>query len=547
MTNTRNPWAALSALCLGFFMIMVDTTIVNIAVPVILEDLHTGLDKVLWVSNAYVLVYAALLVAAGRLGDLFGQKRVYLAGLVVFTVASAWCGLVGDIDSLIAARAVQGLGAALLTPQTTAFIALLFPAERRGAAYGVWSGVAGLATIAGPLLGGLVVTRYGWEWLFFLNVPVGLVCLVLVAVLVPGHRSRQRKGLDLPGIVLVSAGLFALSFGLLEGERYHWGTMVGPLSIPVVLAAAVALLALFWLQQRRSRHPLTPAGLFAYRNFAWASAVVALVTFAMAGSLLLLSLYLQTSLGLSPLRAGLTTAPLSAAFGVIGIAVGRRSHADNSKPLLIRGLGVYVVGLAATAFTARPGASPWTLLVPMLLCGAGLGSVFAPMSNIALGQLDRTLAGAASGVYNTTRQVGNVLGSAAFGALLQALFIGRVIAQGQDRLAQLPPEARQRFTQEIDRLASGGLDAMSSGHASPPGGLSPQAAEEVHRLSNEAFAQGLGEALRLSMLGPIAVAVCAILCCLRLVPGSAEPTHDGGAPAVASPRKPRARGRHRAR
>ncbi|MEV2214943.1 DHA2 family efflux MFS transporter permease subunit [Streptomyces sp. NPDC050997] len=473
MTRTGNPWTALGALCLGFFVIMVDTTIVNIAVPVILEDLHVGLDEVLWVVNAYVLVYAALLVAGGRLGDLFGQKRVYLAGLIVFTAASAWCGLGGDVDSLITARAVQGLGAALLTPQTTAFIALLFPAERRGAAYGMWSGVAGLATIVGPLLGGLVVTRYGWEWLFFINVPVGVVCLVLVGVLVPGQRNPQRTGLDLPGVVLISASLFALAFGLLEGERYDWGTVVGPVTIPEVLAAAVVLLGLFALQQRRSRHPLIPAGLLAYRNFALANAVVSLVTLAMAGSLLLLTLYLQTALGLSPLRAGLTTAPLSAAFGVIGIVVGRRSDAENSKSLLVRGLWVYVVGLAATAYTARPGTSAWAMLLPMLVCGVGLGCVFAPMSNLALGQLDRSLAGAASGVYNTTRQVGNVLGSAVFGALVQALSAGR----------------------------------------------------------------GLGEALRLSMMGPIAVVVCAILCCAGLRRGSPGPELNGGTSAVARPRE----------
>ncbi|MER5541029.1 DHA2 family efflux MFS transporter permease subunit [Streptomyces sp. NPDC002589] len=437
MTTTRNPWIALGALCLGFFMIMVDTTIVNIAVPVILEDLRAGLDQVLWVANAYVLVYAALLVAAGRLGDLLGQKRMYLAGLVVFTVASAWCGLVDSIGPLIAARALQGLGAALLTPQTTAFIALLFPPERRGAAYGMWSGVAGLATIAGPLLGGLVVTRYGWQWLFFINVPVGAVCLVMVTFLVPSQRSVRRTGLDLPGILLVCAGLLALSFGLLEGERYDWGTITGPLSIPLVLAGAVVLLGLFAFQQRRSRHPLIPGTLLVCRNFTLANGIVAIVSFAMAGNLLL-TLYLQAALGLSPLRAGLTTAPLSAAFGVVGIVVGRRSNADNSKSLLIRGLIVYAAGLVGTVALARPDITAWWLLLSMLVCGVGLGCVMAPMSNLAMGQLDRTLAGAASGVYNTTRQVGNVLGSAAIGALLQGLLAHRGLASAL-RLAMVLP------------------------------------------------------------------------------------------------------------
>ncbi|MEV7417384.1 DHA2 family efflux MFS transporter permease subunit [Streptomyces sp. NPDC089919] len=440
MTPTRNPWIALSALCLGFFMIMVDTTIVNIAVPVILEDLNAGLDQVLWVANAYVLTYAALLVAAGRLGDLFGQKRLYLAGLLVFTASSAWCGLVDSIGPLIAARALQGLGAALLTPQTTAFIALLFVPERRGAAYGMWSGVAGLATITGPLLGGLVVTRFGWEWLFFINVPIGVVCLVMVVLLVPGHHAPRRTGLDLPGIALVSGGLFALSFGVLEGERYGWGTIAGPLSIPLVLGASVVLLRLFALQQRRSPHPLIPGSLLAYRNFTLANGIVAIVSFALAGSLLLLTLYLQTALGLTPLRAGLTTAPLSAAFGVVGIFVGRRSTAQNSKGMLVRGLVCYGVGLGGTLALASPDVTAWWLLAPMLVCGIGLGCVFAPMSNLAMGQLDRNLAGAASGVYNTTRQVGNVLGSAAVGALFQGLLGGHALAPAL-RLAMILPLA----------------------------------------------------------------------------------------------------------
>ncbi|MCZ7416013.1 MFS transporter [Streptomyces sp. WMMC897] len=544
MSGRRNPWAALGALCLGFFMIMVDTTIVNIAVPVLMDDLDAGLGDVLWVVNAYVLVYAALLVASGRLGDLLGQKRVYLVGLLLFTAASAWCGLSDDVASLVAARSVQGLGAALLTPQTTAFIALLFPRERRGAAYGMWSGVAGLATITGPLLGGFVVTRYGWEWLFFINVPIGLTCMCLVIALVPGQRAGRRTGLDLPGTALVSAGLFALAFGLLEGERYDWGTISGPLSIPAVLALAVVLLLAFAWQQRRSRHPLIPGALLAHRDFVWSNAVVALVTFAMAGSLLLLMLYLQTALDLSPLRAGLTTAPLSAAFGVVGVLVGRRSTIANSKTLLLAGLGVYATGLAATAYTADPGTSPWLLLLPMLVCGVGLGFVFSPMSNLALGQLDRSLAGAASGVYNTTRQVGNVLGSAVFGVLLQMLYAERVVDHGRERVGELPPEVQRTFTETVDDMATAGLEELGSGpDGAGTGGLPDGTARAFERLVDDVFTQGLGEGLRLAMLGTVAVVLLAMLSCRGLRRRGA-PSKEDISP-VAQPRESDGVGRAR--
>jgi Major Facilitator Superfamily len=361
---------------------------------------------------------------------------------------------------------------------------------------------------------------------------------------VPGHWTSQRKPLDLPGIVLVSAGLFALSFGLLEGQRFGWGTIAGPLSIPLVLAAGVVLLVLFALQQRRSRNALIPVALLAYRNFTAANAVVATVTFALAGSLLLLTLYLQTALGLPPLRAGLTIAPLSAAFGVVGIVVGRRSTAENSRSLLVRGLVVYAVGLGATAVAIRPGASALALLGPMLVCGLGLGCVFAPMSNLALGQLDRTLAGAASGVYNTTRQVGNVLGNAVVGALLQAVLAGRVAAAGRAGVGQLPPSARGPFTRGVGHLASGGLDSVNANRIDPPAGLSARAAQQFHHLGDAAFSHGLAEALRLSMLAPIAALGCAALCCLGLRragrPAASDGPPEGGqAPVVANTPRPR--------
>jgi len=218
-----NPWLVLLVLTTGFFMIMLDTTIVNVAIPAMSAGLNTTLDQILWVINAYVLVYAVLLITAGRLGDLYGQRTLFAIGLFIFTVASALCGLSQTASELIAARVLQGVGGALLTPQTLAILTSIFPPERRGAAFGVWGGVAGLATLAGPTLGGAIITYIDWRWIFYVNVPIGIAALVATFLIIPDLRPGRSHGWDVVGIVLATASLFAITFGLIEGERYSWG------------------------------------------------------------------------------------------------------------------------------------------------------------------------------------------------------------------------------------------------------------------------------------------------------------------------------------
>src|SRR5207253_2689057 len=242
----RSPWIILLVLCLGFFMILLDLTIVNVAIPSIIDGLHAGLDEILWVLNAYILVYAVLLITAGRLGDLFGQRNLFAIGLAVFTLASALCGLAQNSWELVAARIVQGVGGALLTPQTLAILTSIFPPERRGAAFGIWGGVAGLATIAGPTLGGAIITYIDWRWIFFINVPVGIGALIATFAIVPDLRPGRRQGWDLVGVALATGGLFGIVFGLIEGQRYNWG-QVGSywVTIPEVIGAGVVLLVIF--------------------------------------------------------------------------------------------------------------------------------------------------------------------------------------------------------------------------------------------------------------------------------------------------------------
>src|SRR5437867_9972198 len=237
----RNPWPALLIVCLGFFMIMLDTTIVYVATPSILTSLQTSLDSVLLVFDGYVLAYAVLLITAGRLGDLFGPRSLFAAGLVLFTAASVLCGLSQDAGQLIAARVVQGVGGALLAPQSLAMLTTIFPRERMGAAIGFWGAVIGVSTVAGPTLGGLIVTNWDWRWIFFVNVPIGILALLGTFLVIPDVRPGRRHRLDLIGVALSSASLFAIVFGLIEGQRFDWGTISGWLSIPLVLAAGVVL------------------------------------------------------------------------------------------------------------------------------------------------------------------------------------------------------------------------------------------------------------------------------------------------------------------
>ncbi|ALG13648.1 DHA2 family efflux MFS transporter permease subunit [Kibdelosporangium phytohabitans] len=409
----EKSWAALFALCFGFFMILVDSTIVQVAVPSLMTGLPATLNEVFWVNSVYLLTFAVPLLLAGRLGDRFGPRRLYLAGLVVFTAASLWCGLADGADGLIAARAVQGLGAAAMTPQSMAFISYLFPANR-GAAMGVWGSVAGLATVTGPALGGLLTQSFGWEWIFFVNVPVGIVAITLVLMLVPDWQPRHSHRFDIPGIVLSSLGLFALVFGIQNGGLFDHTTVAAILATGVVL-----VVAFLWWQHRNPHEPLLPLRLFTSRAFSFGSLTGVLIGFAMAAMFIPLILYLQTTLGMTPLQAGLFMGPMSVVSAVLAPFAGRLSDRVDGKYIIISGLIAYAAGIGSVALIAQPGLNAWALVPGLLLCGVGIGTIFSPLSSTTIAGLEPRLIGAGAGIYNMARQVGNVLGSAAAGLLMQ--------------------------------------------------------------------------------------------------------------------------------
>jgi EmrB/QacA subfamily drug resistance transporter len=431
-SRRAGDWAILLTLSLGFFMTLLDLNIVNIALPDLRRDLHASLAEVGWIINAYIIVLAVLMITAGRLGDLRGRRNLFIGGIAVFTLASAASGLARSGIELIAARVVQGFGAALLMPQTMAIIIAIFPRERRGAALGVWGGVAALATIAGPTVGGVLVTWKGWRWIFFVNIPLGIVAMILATAIIPDVRTGKRLPLDLPGVLIASAGLVAVTYGLVEGQSCDWGTVWSFVSIPLILVTGVALLVIFVLMQalRQERRPLLPFTLFRDRNYALMATVSVIISIGLVGMALPLTLYLQTVLGFSAIKAGLTMAPASLASGFSAPFVGKLAD-RGGKYLLITGFTLYATGLVSICLVAGT-ASHWYDLVPgYVITGLGVGFTMSPMQTIATRNVDPAQAGAASGVLNTTRQTGSALGSAVVLAVLQnrlAAHVGFVTA-----------------------------------------------------------------------------------------------------------------------
>jgi EmrB/QacA subfamily drug resistance transporter len=526
----HNPWAILLVLCLGIFMILLDLTIVNIAIPRIIDSLHTTLDGVLWILNAYILVYAVLLITAGRLGDIYGTKLLFLIGLAVFTLASIACSLAQNANELIAARVVQGGGAAILTPQTLNVITAIFPPDRRGAAFGIWGAVAGVATIAGPTLGGFLVTNYDWQAIFWINVPVGVSAFALGIWLLPDFRLAREHSLDLVGVVLASAGLFAIVFGLIEGQRYNWGNITdtlafdavgrrwGLISIPSLFVAGAILLAAFAAWERRFPEPLVPLHLFRDRNFAIGNTLAAIVSFGLLGLFLPLTIFLQSVLGFNALKAGLTLVPMSITSALVAPVAGRATDRIGGKYILMAGMTFAAIGFGLVVAVSSLSATQTTFILPLIVAGVGIGCTFAPMTTVTMRDVDPRIAGAASGVLNTTRQLGASLGSAVIGGVLQNRLATELLSQAQAQASNLPTAFRASFVNSFAKAASGGLQVGSgqTGVALPPN-IPTQEAALVQRVAHDVFATAFLNAMKPTLAIPIATLVFGVALTTALV------------------------------
>jgi EmrB/QacA subfamily drug resistance transporter len=412
--EANRKWWTLGAVAFGLFMIMLDNTIVNVALPSIQRDLGIGVSELEWVVNGYALTFAVLMLTGGKLADLLGRRLIFIVGLAVFTASSLACGLAGSAEVLIGARIVQGVGAALMNPATLSIIMATFPPRQRGMAIGIWAGISALALAIGPLLGGVITEGIDWGWIFFINVPIGILAVVVARLVVPESRDTStHQRLDLPGLVTSGIALFALTYGLIEANTYGW-TSARILSL---FAVAAVGLALFVVLELRQRVPMLDLSLFRSGTFAGANATMMLVALAMFGVFFFVSLYMQNILGYSATEAGATFLPMTMLIILIAPLAGRLSDRVGSRWLM--GAGMTLVGASLLLFSRLDTASGfWDILPGLIVGGFGMALTMTPTTAAAMGSVPVEKAGVGSAVLNSMRQIGGSLGIAVMGAIV---------------------------------------------------------------------------------------------------------------------------------
>jgi EmrB/QacA subfamily drug resistance transporter len=406
VSHARTLWT-LAITSIALFMVVLDNLVVSTALPVIRVDLGASIEELEWTVNAYTLTFAVFLLTGAALGDRFGRKRMFALGLGIFTVASAAAALAPSMGALIAARAVQGVGGALVMPLTLTLLSAAFPAERRGVALGIWGAIGGIAVASGPLVGGAVIEGISWQWVFWLNVPVGLL-LIPLAIARLRESHGPDKALDLPGLGLASAGLLGVVWGLVNGNGDGWTSP----SIVASLGAGAALLVAFVMWELRTKEPMLPMRFFRNRGFSAANAASLAMSFGMFGSIFLLTQFFQTAQGYSPLEAGLRVLPWTAMPMVVAPIAGALSDKIGSRPILAVGLALQAVGLAWIAAVSSATVGYTSLVGPFIVSGIGMGMFFAPMANVILSAVKPAEEGKASGANNAVREVGGVFGVA---------------------------------------------------------------------------------------------------------------------------------------
>ncbi len=426
--GAHRRWWTLGAVAFGLFMIMLDNTVVNVALPTIQRELGLSLAELEWVVTGYALTFAAFMLTGGKLADLLGRGRIFVAGLVVFTVASLLCGLADSPGLLIAWRIAQGVGAAMMNPATLSIIAAAFPPNERGRAIGLWAGVSALALAIGPLIGGLLTEHVGWGWIFFVNVPVGVVAIAASYLFIDETRDTSEvQRLDVPGLVTSGVGLFALTYALIQANTYGWASA----RILTAFAIAVVGLVAFVIIEMRSRVPMLDLSLFRNRTFSGANTAMLLIALAMFGVFFFVSLYMQQILGYSPVKAGLVFVPMTVLIILVAPQAGRFS--DNVGARWIVGAGLTLVSVSLLLFSRLGVAATFTDILPGLLFGGvGMAMSMAPTTAAAMASVPVDKAGVGSAVLNSMRQVGGSIGIAVMGAIV-AHVLSSSLAAGDPR------------------------------------------------------------------------------------------------------------------
>jgi EmrB/QacA subfamily drug resistance transporter len=410
----RTGWT-LALVSAALFMVTLDNLVVTTALPSIHRELGGGIDSLEWTVNAYTLSFAVLLLTGAALGDRFGRRRMFSVGLAVFTIGSAAAALAPSIGALVGARALQGAGGALVTPLTLTLLSEAFPAGRRGVALGIWSGISGLGVALGPVIGGAVVDGISWHWIFWLNVPIGLVVAPLARLrLAESHGPASR--VDLPGLLLASGGLFGVVYGLVRANALGWTST----TVLASLIGGAALLAVFIAWERRATAPMLPLHFFRSRAFSATNAVSLAMYFGMFGSIFLLAQFFQIVQHYSPLQAGLRTLPWTAMPILVAPVAGILSDRIGSRPLMFSGLALQSAGLSWLVTVLAPGTPYASFIGPFILAGAGMAMVFAPAANAVLSSVRPSQAGQASGATNAIRELGGVLGIAVLASVFSA-------------------------------------------------------------------------------------------------------------------------------
>jgi EmrB/QacA subfamily drug resistance transporter len=482
VNEPNRKWWTLGAVAFGLFMIMLDNTIVTVALPTIRRDLKIGISELEWIVTAYTLTFAAFILIGGKLADLLGRRLMFNVGLAIFTISSFVCGSASDIQMLIGARAVQGVGAAIMIPSTLSIVTATFPPRQRGTAIGVWAGIAGMALAIGPLLGGVLTQQLSWHWIFFVNVPVGILAVVVSRIVIPESRdTSHEQGLDLPGLLSSGLSLFALTYALIEGNDKGWSSSL----IVSLFVVAAVLMIVFVLLELHQRLPMLELSLFRIGNFVGSVLVALLVSLAMFGVFFFMSLYIQNIIGYSPTRAGASFLPMTVLVILVAPFAGRFSDRIGSRWLM--GAGMMLVAISLYLFS-RVGLNTTypELLPPMIIGGIGMPLAMSPTTAAAMATVPVDKAGVGAGVLNSFRQVGGSLGIALLGAIMAS------------RSSSFAAKAEAAYHAKAQKAAALGI------HLPAP------TAQQKQTVAHQAFVHGLRSALLVSAaiaLGAVVVGV----------------------------------------